>query len=111
MSVKEIQTMPKPEINERMESLKQDVREIIENRIKICEITDPPYPQSTMRERLGKAIRIVVWEQARKENAIHTPSASKVFKIESRKKDGIVHWYVTFDVDLWDDEWKKIKEN
>ncbi len=110
MGIKAIDTMPKPERNERMESLKRDVREIIDNRIGMCEITDPPYPQSTMRERLGKAIRIVVWEQAKKEKTIHAPSASRVFKIESRKKDGTVHWYVTFDVDLWDEEWKKIKE-
>ena len=109
MAVKPIKEMPKPEINERMELLKKDVHEIIEKRIPVSEIIDPPYPQSTMRERLGKAIRIVVWGCATMWGRKHTPRINDVFTIESRKKDGIVHWYVRFDIEKWDAEWAKIK--
>ena len=94
MAIKPIESMPSPKINERMERLKNDVREIIEKRIPVCEIIDPPYPQSTMRAQLGKAIRIVVWEQQ--------VGTAKAFKIETRKIDNVVHWYVIFDKAKWD---------
>ena len=104
MGVKPLASMPEPQINERMERLKQDVREIIDNRIRVCEITDPPYPQSTMRERLEKATRIVTWEWANKTGKGGMFYAKDFFKVESRKIDGTVRWYVRFDVDMWERE-------
>lgn len=104
MAIKPIDSMPKPEPNDRMERLKEDVREIVEKRIPMAEIIDPPYGKNTMRERLGKAMRLVIWEYARK-YGIRVPGASEVFKIESRKADGTgieYRWYVKFDVELWE---------
>lgn len=104
MGIKSLARMPDPQINERMERLKRDVREIIDNRIRVCEITDPPYPQSTMRERLEKAIRIVTWEWGNKTGKYGRFRAKDFFKVESRKIDGTVRWYVQFDADRWEKE-------
>ena len=110
MSIKIIDSLPKPMVNERLEALKKDIREIIENTIKLCEIIDPPYPQSSMREHLRKAIRSVVWEYAVKDKEHYTPDPYDVFKIQSHKKDGIIHWYIQFDSELWNNERSKLKK-
>ena len=104
MGIKPLAHMPEPQINERMERLKQDVREIIDNRIRVCEITDPPYPQSTMRARLEKAILVVVWERRKATRESGYMRVKDLFKVESRKIDGTVRWYVQFDPDRWEQE-------
>lgn len=101
MSVKIIDSLPKPEVNERMETLKTDIREIIENKIQLCEITNSPYPPSTMRGHLSKAMRSVVWEYAIQDKEHRTPRAEDVFKIQSHKENKVIHWYVQFDSLLW----------
>lgn len=92
-----------------MEQLKKDVREVIEKRIPLCEIIDPPYSQSSMRERLRKAIRTVIWEYTKEKRMNHFPSTTDVLHIETRRKDGATHWYIRFDVERWDEEWARIK--
>ena len=112
MGVKPIEEVPFSESNEKMEILKNDVREIIEKRIRVCEITDPPYPTSTMRERLQKAMRTVLWEMAEegKDGRMHTPGSSEVFRISYRHIQKKIHWYVMFDVDKWEEEWRQFRE-
>ena len=103
--IKSIISMPRPEPNERLERLKEDIREIIEKRVPIAEIVDPPYGKNTMRERLGKAIRLVVWEYARNYSDLRVPSSSEVFTVESHKAEDTVtgyRWYVKFDVARWE---------
>ena len=84
--------------SKQMEQLKADVREIIRKKIRVAEITDPPYPDSTMRERLHNSMRYVLWEDYGRK----APAWKQVFKISYRKTEGKTHWYVLFDVEYWD---------
>jgi len=108
MAVKPIEKMPDQDVNERMEQLKRDIWTIIDKSIIACEIEDPPYPPSTMRERFNRAVRAVVWECRKEYGTVHAPRADDVFRIASRKIDGVVHWYVQFDASLWKEEWERI---
>ena len=110
--VKEIIELPLSGDSRKMDLLKVDVRKIIQDRIQICEIVNPPYPNSTMRERLQKAIRMVLWEYAErnKDGKLCMPSRREVFKVSNRNIDGQCHWYVTFDINRWDKEWQQFRE-
>ena len=111
MSVIPVESIPKKEVNERLEALKADIREIIEKRIRMAEIEFPPYSPSVMRDRITTAIRKVLWEYAIERGYNHLPGrSSDVFKIERRHIEGMNHWYVLFDADRWDAEWKRIME-
>jgi len=114
MGVKPINEMPAPQVNERLEALKKDIREIIQKRIPICEITDPPYPSSTMRDRFHAALHSVLWEyherfdkDEKKHFLFHSYNT---LKIESRKIDNVVRWYVKFDMELWDKELEEYRK-
>ena len=105
MSIKAIDSIPHVKAeNERMESLKRDIREIIDNRIALCEITEAQYPQSTMRDKLKRAIRSILWEYVTEtdDGKRKFPNYNDAFVIQSRKIDGVVHWYVKFDADVWE---------
>lgn len=105
MGVKVIDSIPyvKQE-NTRMESLKRDIREIIDNRIAVCEITEPPYPQSSMRDKLRRAIRAILWEYVTEtaDGKRKYPNYNDAFEIMSKKIDGVIHWYIKFDADVWE---------
>jgi hypothetical protein len=109
MPIKAIAQMPEPQVNARMEALMQDVRDIIDKRVAVCEIIDPPYPQSTMRERLEKAVRNVIAERMSKAGAVGYIKAKEIFTVESRKTDGVVRWFVQFDAERWAAEWERVK--
>jgi len=103
MGVKVIDGIPYERVeNKRMESIKRDIREIIDNRISVCEILEPPYPQSTMREKLKKGIRSIIFEYGKKtdDGRIRYPNYD-AFTIISKKLDGVVHWYIKFDFGVW----------
>lgn len=104
MSVKVIDSIPYEKVeNKRMESLKRDIREIIDNRIAVCEIIEPPYPQSSMRDKLKRAIRTILWEYVTEtaDGKRKYPNYN-AFEILSKKIDGVVHWYIKFDADVWE---------
>lgn len=101
MGVIAIPDVPGRRVDERMETLKRDAREIIRNRIALCEVTDSPYPTSRTRSQLMKALCYAVMEY-RMNSGIEVPSTYDLFKIESRKIDGVIHWYVRFKTELWD---------
>ena len=111
MSVIPVESIPKKEVNERLEALKADIREIIEKKIRMAEIEYPPYSPSVMWERITTAIRKVLWEYAIERGYNHLPGRSDVFKIERRHIEGVYHWYVLFDADRWDAEWEGVSEN
>lgn len=106
MGVKVMERLPVAEINARMEQLKGDVREIIEKRIRFSEITDPPYNQNTVKERLRTAFRRVYWEEIQARGIQHPPRVGEIFGVQSRKIDNVVHWYVVFDPEKWDEVMK-----
>lgn len=113
MGIKVIDELPWEEKKDmRMEQLKADLREIIEKRIRVCEIVDVQYPEGTMRDRLHNALRKVLWEYAEldKKNFRALPVDTRVLEIKSRKIDGERHWYMTFDVETWDEGWRKFRE-
>ena len=110
MGIKVIDELPRTEKNERMEQLKANLREIIEKRIPVCEITDPPYPNSVMRERLLTAIRKTIWEYAEKDKYGHKKVPVVALDIHSRTIEGKKHWYITFDVNKWTEEWERFRE-
>lgn len=107
MSIKIVQEMSKPEVNERLEILKQDIREIIDNRIELCEIVEAPYPRTTLRDRVQKAIRSVVHEYTIKTEGRFCPDTSKLFNVTMKKKDGEYHCFILFDVQRWESEMEK----
>lgn len=103
MGIKVIDSLPIIEKKEKLKDLMEDIREIIRNRIRICEIVNTKYSSSTMRERLNRAMREVLWDLAKtvENGKERVPNAKEVFTITMRKEDGEPHWYVLFDVDLW----------
>ena len=113
MGIRVISEIPNEnEQNVRMETLKEEIREIIYSKIPLCELTNNPYPDSTMRSHLKKAMRIVLWEISREKGIVHCSSDYEVFKIISKKadlptvisaKDRPVRWYVKFDVKKWEE--------
>ena len=115
MAIKVIDALPGDEKKDnRMEQLKADMREIIMKRIPLCEITDAQYPDGTMRDRMVKAIRTVVWEFAErdKNGTKRIPKFNGVLEVRSRKVEERRHWYVMFDVKQWEEEWEEFwKEN
>ena len=110
MGIKVIDELPwEKKKDNRMELLEADIREIIEKRIHVCEIVDAQYPDGTIRDRLIKAIRTVIWgyaERDKKGTRRIPTNLFRVLAIRSKTIDGKKHWYITFDVNLWDEEWK-----
>lgn len=103
MGVKVVNSIPGKDKREQLNDLKEDIREIIDKRIRICEIVNTKYSTGTLRERLQRAMRDVLWDIARTTgDTERVPSRNEVFEIKFRKEAGEPHWYVTFDVDLWD---------
>lgn len=88
----------------RMDGLCGDVREIIDKRISIAELTDFQYSHTTGRDRIKKAIRIVLRRYA-DEIGVWPVSDLSIFDISIRKdKQGRFHYYVMFDPEKWDEE-------
>lgn len=88
----------------RMEDLCKDIREIIDQRMELAELTGFPYSHTTGRDRIKKAIRITMHRYAQ-ENDLWTISSIGVFDISIRKdKEGHYHYYVMFDPNKWDNE-------
>lgn len=110
MAIKVVEKMPEPQVNERMEALKSDIREIIEKRIPICEIVDPPYPHNSMRRALEKALKIVCCEWVRKKGLTRYLHNDRIFKIKSKKIENEVHWYVQFNVNELDRQVEDIRK-
>lgn len=113
MGIKVIEALPGEKKNDkRMEQLKADLREIIEKRIQVCEIVGVEYAESAMRNRVRYAMRKVLWEHAErdKDGILRLPRMEKVLQIRGRRIAGRTHWYVTFDTDMWDEEWKIFRE-
>ena len=107
MAIKIVQEMSKPEVNERLEILKQDIREIIDNRIELCEIVDAPYPRSTLREHVLRAIYSVIYERTIKAGWSYLPDKFQLFSVHMKKKDGEYHCFILFDVQRWESELEK----
>lgn len=102
MSIKPIKEVPKTEKQGKMGALMDDIREIIDKRIPLCEITTQ-YAQSSMRERLRKAIRNVCWEIAQEKGLqYHMSALCNVFNVGSWKENNITHWYIEFNAKNWD---------
>ena len=110
MSVKPVESIPKKETDIKMERLKEDIREIIGKRYKIAEITDTGYEDSNMRDRLHSAIRKVVHEIAWEHGTRRIPGMMGLPEVQLRTENGKKHWYVVFDPEMWDAEWKRIME-
>ena len=113
MAIKVIEALPGDEKKDnRMEQLKADLREIIEKKIPLCEIIDPQYPDGTIRDRLIKAIRTVIWERAeRDKNGVkRIPKFNGILEIKSRKGENRRRWYIQFDVEQWEEEWVNFRE-
>lgn len=108
MAVKPIKEIPGRQVDGKMDRLKADILEIIEKRIPMAEIVDSPYTEQTMRARMTTAIRKIVWEYSEKKGTKHIPFVKKVIDFKVRKVDGEFHYYVIFNPELWDEEWKKI---
>jgi hypothetical protein len=113
MGIKVIEALPGEKKNEkRMEQLKADMREIIEKRIQVCEIVGVEYSESAMRDRIKIAMSKVLWDHAErdKDGILRLPHIEKVLQIKGIRITGETHWYVTFDTDMWDEEWKIFRE-
>ena len=113
MAIKVIEALPGDDKKDnRMEQLKVDLREIIMRKVPLCEIIDPQYPDGTIRDRLIKAIRTVIWEFAeRDKNGVkRIPKFNGVLEIKSRKGQERRHWYIQFDVKQWEAEWENFWE-
>lgn len=99
MSVKEVNAIPAEgrywETDPRYKELANDIREIIERRIRKSQIVSK-YPPTTMRSHMGDAIRRVCYHEYDVRN-FH-----EIFTISCHKSDGILRWYVNFDIDKWD---------
>ncbi len=109
MAIKVIEALPGDEKKDnRMEQLKADLREIINKKIPLCEIIDPQYPDGTIRDRLIKAIRTVIWECAERDKTgvKRIPKFNGVLEIKSRKGQERRHWYIQFDVKQWEEAWE-----
>ena len=97
MSVKEINTLPSTNIrieDPRFVELMNDIREIIEKRIRTAQIFSE-YPTTTTRTHIKDAIRRVCFIE------YHVQYIG-IFCVYSKKSDGLTNWYVTFDTDEWD---------
>lgn len=106
MSVRVIERIDGPKKDGRRAALVKDGMEIIRGRIWLCEIEDPPFPDSSMRSNLQKALCMAIRE-VWPGNQYHMPTVTGCFRIEERKQQDRKHWYVRFDVAAWD---KKLEE-
>lgn len=113
MAVKVVDKIPIRHNDERLDSLKNDIREIIDKRIERSEILVPPFPDWAMREKLNRAILQVANELGvlHKIGNLLTSSTLRVFRVSSHKDENdVVHWYVSFDAELWDSRVARINE-
>ena len=113
MAVKVVDKIPVRHNDERLDSLKKDIREIIDKRIEQSEILVPPFPDWAMREKLNRAILQVANELGvlHKIGNLLTSSTLRVFRVSSHKDENdVVHWYVSFDAELWDSRVARINE-
>lgn len=104
MAVKVVDKIPVRHNDERLNSLKNDIREIIDKRIEQSEILIPPFPDWAMREKLNRAILQVANELGvlHRIGSLLTSSTLRVFRVSSHKdENNVVHWYVFFDAELW----------
>ena len=117
--IKKVDAIPKSVSTEQLErkkKVKQDIHEIIDNRIEMCEITLEEYARSTWRDQISTAIRRVSYEIGSelrdKYGYMHTPDFSDCFKITERKnKDsGEKKMYIIFDVAKYDSLIEEYKE-
>ena len=108
MSVKPIENIPGRQTGDKLEKMKADIREIIEKRIRTAEIVDSPYSEHTMRAGMTSAIRRVVWDYSEEKGTKNIPFIKKIISFKVRNVDGKLHYYVLFDPEAWDAEWKKI---
>lgn len=109
MGVKIVESLPGKEKKEQLNELKDDIREIIDKRIKISEIVNVKYSNGTLRERLHRAMRDVLWDISKTLGDRRVPSRDEIFEVNFRKIDGQPHWYVKFDVNLWDRRMREIR--
>ena len=117
--IKKVDAIPQSaneELIERRKKVRQDIHEIINNRIEICEITLEGYARSTWRDQINTAIRRVSYEigsELRNEyGVLHTPSFDNCFKITERKDNasGEKKMYIIFNITKYDTLINEYKE-
>lgn len=106
--IKKVAEIPDEIIKEtKMDVAKSDIREIIEKRIKRSKIVKSPFAASSTQECYRRAIRKVIWDIKKEKQTSAVPDWDCI-KLIRRTEDGVVNWYIFFDVEKWDKEWKKI---
>lgn len=117
--IKKVDAIPKSVNAEQLEKKKkvrQDIHEIIDNRIEMCEITLEGYARSTWRNQVNTAVRRVSYEicsELRNEyGMVHCPNFDECFKITERKDttSNEKKMYIIFDVTKYDTLIKDYKE-
>ena len=94
-----------PERNLRLGALKDDIRQIIRDKVEYCEIVDAPYRENSLREHLRTAINLVCMEYC-EENFLniseYRDQLAGAFLVRSKVRDGVRHFYVSFSFRLWE---------
>lgn len=109
MAIRILDTLPTKDADPRLADLKKDIKTIIDQRIPVSEIVNPPYTDTSMRAILQKVIRIALSEW-RTENRHYRSPQWTCFTIHEHKNGSEKRWFVEFNLRQWDADLQHILE-
>ncbi len=115
MGIKVMESLPFEDVtrNLRQEKLRADLRQILDEKIRYCELTDYQYSMSCAVEKIRDEMRRVAYHYSRDHKlavALNSEGLSECFKVHKKKQeDGTFKLYIEFSPEKFEEQLEKAK--